>query len=208
MNILHTLSSSYIQLQYSEHVAQLNLTDKLILAYDGILNDITISKLESEIEKKLNDLKLPKQIIKKIFFLSVELIQNQYLYGVEDEKKIKQNYFIISKQGNTIKIIGANLVKNNQINQLIEKINIVNSLKSKRDLKSYYLESLAKNNFGDKGGAGLGIITLAMKSQNQINGQFKQINQNYSIFLLELNVKLKIDSEILKQFLSNKNKNN
>jgi hypothetical protein len=136
MNILHTLSSSYIQLQYSEHVAQLNLTDKLILAYDGILNDITISKLESEIEKKLNDLKLPKQIIKKIFFLSVELIQNQYLYGVEDEKKIKQNYFIISKQGNTLKIIGANLVKNNQINQLIEKINIVNSLKSKRDLKS------------------------------------------------------------------------
>jgi hypothetical protein len=47
-----------------------------------------------------------------------------------------------------------------------------------------------------------------MKSQNQINGQFKKINKNYSIFLLELNVKLKIDSEILKQFLSNKNKNN
>jgi hypothetical protein len=67
---------------------------------------------------------------------------------------------------------------------------------------------LEKNNFGDKGGAGLGIITLAMKSQNQINGQFKKINKNYSIFLLELNVKLKIDSEILKQFLSNKNKNN
>jgi hypothetical protein len=37
--------------------------------------------------------------------------------------------------------------------------------------------------------------------------QVTQTNR-FLIFLAELNVKLKIDSEILKKFLSNKNKNN
>ena len=208
MNVLITPSSSYIQLQYNEHIAQLNLTDNLIIAYDGILNSTTISKLENEIEFKLKENKLPKQIIKKIFFLSVELIQNQFLYGTEDENNIKQNYFLISKQGNKIKIIAANLIRKNEINQLTEKINIINSFKNKRDLKAYYMENLKNKKIGIKGGAGLGLITLVKKSNNLINAQFKQINNEYAIFLIELNLNLKIEPELLKNYLNNKNKNN
>ena len=101
-NMCKELSTTinYIQLQYNEHLAQLKLTEDLIVAYCGSMNGVTISEIEHEIEEKLNNLNLPKPEIKKIFFTCVELIQNQFLYSVSDEGITQNNYFIISKMVN------------------------------------------------------------------------------------------------------------
>ena len=103
-------TSSYIQFQYKEHLAQLKLTDDVIVSYLVTLNPVTISEIENKIEEKLNYLHLPKAEIKKIFFTCVELIQNQFLYGISDEVTSESTYFIISKNGNSIKVITAKRV--------------------------------------------------------------------------------------------------
>jgi len=188
---------NYIQLQYNEHLAQLKLSEDLIVAYCGSMNGVTISEIEHEIEEKLNNLNLPKPEIKKIFFTCVELIQNQFLYSVSDEGITQNNYFIISKNGTCIKIISANLIQTSQVNSIKNKINTVNSFSDKEELKSYYLNKLVNNNFGEKGGAGLGFITLALKSMNSLQSQFIQINEQYSLFLLNINFDVKFTDSII-----------
>ena len=57
--------------------------------------------------------------------------------------------------------------------------------------KAFLYEKLSTNNeLSDKGGAGLGFITIAMKSGNKITPQFETINDKYSLFLLEIKINL------------------
>jgi len=198
-NMCKELSTTinYIQLQYNEHLAQLKLTEDLIVAYCGSMNGVTISEIEHEIEEKLNNLNLPKPEIKKIFFTCVELIQNQFLYSVSDEGITQNNYFIISKNGKYIKIFSANLIQISQVNSIKNKIDAVNSFSDKEELKSYYLNKLVNNKFGEKGGAGLGFITLALKNMNSLQSQFIQINEQHSLFLLNINFDVKFTDSII-----------
>ena len=184
-------------MQYNEHLAQLKLTEDLIVSYCGSMNGVTISEIEYEIEEKLNNLNLPKSEIKKIFFTCVELIQNQFLYSISDEGITQNNYFTISKNGNCIKIITANLIQTSQVNSIKNKIDTVNSFSDKVELKSYYLNKLVNNKFGEKGGAGLGFITLALKSMNSLQSQFMQIDNQYSLFLLNINFDVKFTDSII-----------
>ncbi len=197
MSLELSAAKNYIQLQYNEHLAQLQLTEDLIVSYCGSMNGVTISEIEHEIEEKLNKLNLPKPEIKKIFFTCVELIQNQFLYSISDEGITQNNYFIISKNGTCIKIITANLIQTSQVNSIKNKIDTVNSFSDKEELKSYYLNKLVNNKFGEKGGAGLGFITLALKSMNVLQTQFKQVDEDYSLFLLNINFDVKFTDSII-----------
>ena len=197
MSIQGFATASYIQFQYKEHLAQLKLTDDVLVSYFVTLNPVTISEIENKIEEKLNYLHLQKAEIKKIFFTCVELIQNQFLYGISDEVTSGNTYFIISKNGNCIKVITANLIQNSQVNSLKNKIATINSFNDKEKLKSYYLNQLVNNKFGEKGGAGLGFITLALKSMNVLQTQFKQVDEDYSLFLLNINFDVKSNDAIV-----------
>ena len=57
-------------------------------------------------------------------------------------------------------------------------------------LKAYYLEHLENNTMSDKGGAGLGFITIGMKSGNKLKVDFKKINDQFSLFTLTSAVNL------------------
>lgn len=160
----------------------------VILAYDGVINQSTISKLESEIEEKITQFKFSKSVTKKIFFISVELLQNLFVHGAEDHTHTKHNFIIISKHQNDIIITTANLVYNKDVEKVKKIFETINSFSNYDELKKYYLERLEKNDLSDKGGAGLGFITIGLKSQPPMKYEFKKINNQHSYF--ELSVKL------------------
>lgn len=162
----------------------------VLLAYDGVLNVDTISRLESEVEGKVTALAIPKGPLKKIFFISVEALQNMLIHGGKDAQGHQHNYFILSKNHTKVEIITANLVNNALINKLKGDVDRLNSFENPADLKNYYMEHLEKNEISDKGGAGLGFITIAMKSGNKLDYEFDKISDSYSLFKLKSTVNL------------------
>ena len=76
------------------------------------------------------------------------------------------------------------------MNIKFEQIEKINSFDDPAALKAFYLEHLENNELSDKGGAGLGFITIAMKSGNKITPLFEVINDKYSLFLLEIKINL------------------
>jgi hypothetical protein len=164
--------------------------NEVLLAYDGVLNVDTISRLETEVEGKVTALQIPKGPLKKIFFISVEALQNMLIHGGKDESGHQHNYFILSKNQTKVEIITANLVPTGSIERLKGDVERLNSFNDPAELKGYYMEHLEKNEISDKGGAGLGFITIAMKSGNKLGYSFDKISDKLSLFMLKSTVNL------------------
>ncbi|MBA3681136.1 MAG: hypothetical protein H0W73_08215 [Bacteroidetes bacterium] len=190
MSVTLNKESEFFDLHFAKQVKNVTQSGELILAYDGVLNNETISKLESEIEGKILDKSFPKQVVKKVFFICVESLQNQLIHGHKDDKGSQHNFFLLAHTDKIVKIVSANLISNASVEVVKPLIEKINSFDDPAVLKAYYLEHLENNELSDKGGAGLGFITIAMKSGNKITPTFEAINEKYSLFLLEVKINL------------------
>jgi hypothetical protein len=182
------IDEDFFDKQFSKWVEKVKGTGKIILAYDGVLNSETISKLEVEIEANILDKNLPKGVVKKVFFICIESLQNMYIHGHKDDHGAKHNFFVLYITNTAVKIIGANLISNSAIVKLQTHIEKINSFSDPASLKTYYLEHLENNELSEKGGAGLGFITIGMKSGNKLDVQFEKINESRSMFLIEVSI--------------------
>ncbi|MEW6772369.1 MAG: SiaB family protein kinase [Bacteroidota bacterium] len=161
---------------------------EIILAYDGVINQNTITRLETEVEEKILQHNFPKSLIKKIFFITVELLQNLFIHGAEDDTHTKHNFIFIAKNDAEVIILTSNLIENQNVNKIKNIFETINGFKSYDELKKYYMERLENNDISDKGGAGLGFITIGLKSHPPLEYKFEKINNKFSYF--ELSVKL------------------
>lgn len=190
MSIVVNKDAEFFESHFAKNVERVNKQGEMILAYDGVLNSETISKLETEIESKILDKSLPKIVVKKVFFICIESLQNMFIHGYKDETGAKHNFFILYMTGNAVKMIGANLIYNPAIPKIQKHIERINSFNDPADLKTYYLEHLENNELSEKGGAGLGFITIGMKSGNKLHTEFETINDNRSMFLMEVTINI------------------
>jgi hypothetical protein len=182
--------SEFFDIHFTDSIKDFNESSELIIAYDGVLNTETISKLETEIEQKIIELNVPKASLKKIFFICVESLQNMLIHGHYDQNNNQHNYFLVYKKANQILIQTANLISNAAIPKVDSDLIKINAFNDPADLKAYYINHLEKNELSEKGGAGLGFITIAMKSGNKLNYSFHQISELHSLFKLEAAVNI------------------
>lgn len=188
MNQKTNIDDQFFADHFNQSVELANQAGELLLAYDGVLNSETISKLETEIESKIVSKNLSKTAIKKIFFISIESLQNMFIHGFKDNNDEKHNFFILYCTEKQVKMIGANLIANAAIEKISKHIERINSFNDPAELKTYYLEHLENNELSEKGGAGLGFITIGMKSGNKLRVAFEKINDIRSMFLMEVTI--------------------
>lgn len=182
--------ADFFDTHFQNEIEQVKSQGDLILAYDGVLNPETITKIESEIEQSVESLNIPKSPLKKIFFICVEALQNMLIHGHRDSNGFQYNYFILYRKGDVMNIISANLVQKSSIAKLETDISVINNFPDSSSLKAYYMEHLEKNEISEKGGAGLGFITIGIKSGNRLNTNFISINDTFSLFHLHSSVNI------------------
>lgn len=180
----------FVQQQYEQMLQAHKQDETVLVSHYGELSQSVISNLEGNVEEKITSLDISKGPIKKIFFISVETLQNMLLHGHKNKEGEQHNFFILVKNGENLKVISSNLVSNSSIPALEKQINTINSFDDEKALKAYYLEHLENNTMSDKGGAGLGFITIGMKSGNKLKVDFKKINDDFSLFTLTSSVNL------------------
>ncbi len=159
----------------------------IVLAYRGEINNDLLESVYSLVDKHFEEKKIPNDIRKKFFHILVEALQNIFHHQHVDKgiEKEPLTGFLISHSEGHYHIITGNYLLNSAKENLEKRINKVNSL-SVSELKVHYQESLAGNEFSEKGGAGLGIIEMARKSGNKLNYEFINIDDTFSFFVLEI----------------------
>lgn len=124
---------------------------------------------------------------KRIYYIMVEGLQNITRHQDEIANLNTEKYpgiFAIQKNGERYYISTGNIVANDKIPALKEKLDTINSL-NPDELKKFHREMLTSGSMSDKGGAGLGLIEMSRKSGNKLLYSFEQLDNEYTYFYLQ-----------------------
>ena len=159
----------------------------LFLSHFGELDSDKISELSEETESKLFEIGAAKRNIKNIFNILIEGLQNIINHGDYSLEKKQSSFFNLAIFEEAFICSFANLIDNQKIDYLFKNIDYLNTL-DKAGLKSVYLETLTNGQISKKGGAGLGVIIMAMKSKNKIVYSSIPIDDTLSMVSLDIKV--------------------
>ena len=158
---------------------------KILVSHFGEFSQDLVNSISTKVEETMLNAGEKKGIVKRMFSILVEGLQNIRIHGERDEDNQQIGYLIIAKTEDSYKVSIANLVKNEYVEQIKGRIEDLNS-KELPEIKSLYMEVLTNGIISQKGGAGLGFITMAMKSKNKLGYQIEELSSNLSFFSLDM----------------------
>ncbi len=159
---------------------------KIIASHIGELEQGKINTLSALVEAQLEFLQVNKATTKKIFNIVIELAQNINLHGRNMVADSFLNYLFLGKNGNEFVIFAGNVISNSIVKNLETRLKRIQSF-STFELKKQYMDVLTNGSLSEKGGAGLGFLTMALKA-NSFNFEFSTLNNEYSLFSIQLKV--------------------
>lgn len=160
---------------------------RIIASHMGEITQDKVSALAYLVESQMEQQGVSKSAVKKIFNIVIETLQNILLHGEKDEHGTKNTFFVIGKDSNDFVISSGNLIQSGSIENVRSRLQKIIDM-NESDLKKHYLEVLSNGELSAKGGAGLGFLTIAMKSGNKINYNIENINDRIALFLLQSKV--------------------
>ncbi len=157
----------------------------------GAINDQIISKLLLNIKQRLKDLSIDKRTLKSIYSVSVELIENIQRHGAysQNDEKYGEVSFHLSEEKIFLKV--KNVVSDED-RLVLEKRFFTIKDKPISIIKELYRDRLINGQISDRGGAGLGIYVMAIKSENNYNYQFEKVEGNQDLSTYEIASTFKI----------------
>ena len=172
--------------------------DSLTLSYSGVFSDSMTDRIIELSEAYLESHEQMGKMRRKTSFLVAECFQNVVRHGVTEVNSnffsLGTDSFVIRFKDNTCFIASENVLPNEQIDGLKSKMDQVNQY-DKDELKSIYKQILEGGELSEKGGAGLGLIEMARKTENRLHYSFKSLDDNNSLFYLMLVLKHRGEEE-------------
>jgi len=166
----------------------------VILFYRGNIDSDVINHVLDTVEDKLVEINEQSRLRKKVYNVLVESLQNLYHHvdrvpaDFEDQTSEKFGLLKVKKVDGGYKIITGNFVLTNNVEKLEEKIKRINR-SSHEEIKELYKFILNHQRISAKGGGGLGLVDIARKTGNKLEYNFKEYNDKYSFFYLNILVK-------------------
>ena len=168
--------------------------NEVSLVYEGeITHDIT-KAFTSLTESAMDKADESSSTQRKVFHVMVECLQNISKHAEEvdlgEVHKEKRGVFLIHKDENQYGVTTGNVVSNDNISELTDQLNLINSL-DKDGLKKLHKEQIKGGTLSEKQGAGLGFIDIAKKTGNPLEYHFLDIDDQVSFFILTSRIERK-----------------
>jgi hypothetical protein len=157
------------------------------LVYMGKFNHNIVKMFSSMAEEDMKNGAVDPGTKKRVYHTLVEILQNMNKHSDEiaDAGHVGRGLFMIGKKGNNYFIITSNRIKNSNIKSLKDSIEIINK-SSLEELNDLYANQLRYGQISEKGGAGLGLLDIARKTNKSLHFNFLPINKFYSYFILKV----------------------
>jgi hypothetical protein len=165
--------------------AHLEVGETVLLSHFGIFSQDLINSIASSVEEVMISGGEIKKTVKRTFSILIEGLQNVYRHGALDEEGNQTSFVIISRNTKELNVIFGNLVEEEDASALSSYLEKINSLDPEQ-LKLMYLDILSKDPLSKKGGAGLGFLTMIMKSEYRLKYRISDPSNNRSTFFVEV----------------------
>jgi len=165
----------------------------VILFYRGNIDSDVINHVLDTVEDKLVEINEQSRLRKKVYNVLVESLQNLYHHvdrvpvSFEDQSSEKFGLLKVNKVNGGYKIITGNFVLTEHVEKLEEKIKRINR-SSHEEIKELYKFILNHQRISAKGGGGLGLVDIVRKTGNKLEYNFKEYDDKYSFFYLDIYV--------------------
>tara|TARA_B100000927_G_scaffold3039_1_gene2385 strand:+ start:262 stop:822 length:561 start_codon:yes stop_codon:yes gene_type:complete len=180
------LSSCETEYNSSKQVFK-KIGNKIYFTYFGEFDSKKIAEITAQNEEYLKKIGTVKKTIKTSFNILIEGLQNIINHGEISPNGKQLAFYNIGEKDNHITMNFSNLIKTNNIQYVEKKINHLNR-NNPSGIKEIYIETLTNGEISKKGGAGLGLITMAMKSKNKIEFHSKLIDSSLSMITIEIKI--------------------
>lgn len=172
-----------VPLTDAQKIQKLVAEENILMIHKGDFSEEAVTPMLRMVEENMKNVSL--KVHKKIFHFLVEILQNisKHAYSTDDKR---EGIFQIGFENNKFHIGTGNFIANNEIDNLKNQINSVNS-KTKDELNELYRKYLREGKSTKTGSAGLGLIDLARETEDSIKYEFTQISDEYSFFSLTVN---------------------
>lgn len=162
--------------------------DSFVLVYLGEFDDELTANLMDINDAGKSEMKSSR---KKISYLIAECFQNIIRHSDKKESglvKIDIPEMFILRDRNTIHhLVTTNVVKNEYVKNLTEKLESLQNLNAD-ELKQLYMYAFSNNITSSRGGAGLGLIDMVRKSGVAPSYRFVDLGNGFSNFFMQVNV--------------------
>ena len=169
----------------------------ITLVYSGPLWAEGIGGVAGTLKKRFEYDKLPLETSQEVFSVFVEQMNNMLMYSTENKQlgspddlhsEAPKGTFILGTKGKAYFIQTGNMMKNEAVDSVREKIDYLNTL-DKQELRKYYKEQarLEVVNPNSKG-AGLGLIEIARRISSKIEYTFTPFDDGYTFFTMHVTI--------------------
>lgn len=164
----NTETTAAIRHCFQEQSDFLVKSDRTILvSHFGVFSQNLVASLTDGIENLIVSIGDKRIVIKRMFSILIEGLQNLRLHGELDSQGVQSGFLILANDDDQYKLILANIIKTADVPGITSYIDTINNY-SKEELKEKYTSVLSNEFLSEKGGAGLGLITTRMKSGNPL----------------------------------------
>lgn len=156
-----------------------------VIEHYAFLNQEVILKILNKVETIMDNFGEKLKVTRKAFNVITEALQNIAKYGDKLPDAEAYPVFVLDRQSDKYLIASGNLIRQNKVNALKQKIDHINTLDwyGVQQMYKQVIKSNLKDNTREKNSAGLGFIEMARKSEERLIYTFKEYNQEYAYFL-------------------------
>ena len=168
------------------------LTNGISIVYIGKFTQKITTFFSAMFEEEMEEKSENKKTRKRVFHSLVEILQNMQRHSMQITKDVEigSGLFMLGKRDDVYYIITSNTISEATIPDLTRAIETVNNA-SIEELRKMYKKQLRDGNLSEKGGAGLGLIDIARKTQEKLEYLFIPIDNNLYYFVLKTEINTK-----------------
>ena len=159
---------------------------KILVSHNGTFSQDLVGSLSNGVEELLVSKGDKRVVIKRMFSILLEGLQNLRLHGEHDENGDQLGFLIIAGNDDSYCVYMANIIEKTDVSKITNYLNELNEFDD-TVLKEKYLAVLSNEFMSAKGGAGLGLITTRMKS-GPLGYSFEELNDEHSLFILKVSL--------------------
>jgi hypothetical protein len=163
----------------------------VILSFKGEMSQAILISIGDLLKEKLSQDDASQRVVKRVFFIFIELAQNIYHYSAErsiiQEQPAGTGVLFIRESATHFTIFAGNVVEPENAAGMVEACTAINRL-SPADLKQRYKEQLRAPRKEGHAGGGLGLISVVRKAGNPIEAYTTAIDEKQTFLVLSIQV--------------------
>ncbi len=168
-------------------VVNLGQDQTLMFSHFGDFDPSKSDSILKLVEASILDSGDKRVVMKRVCSMLIELLQNISIHGARDRSGHMHSFLLVVRTADSYKLFSANLVLAEDIDSLKKRMQELSGM-DETALRKLYIEVLCNDEFSHKGGAGLGLITIAKRATNGIKHNLSSIDEHFGYFRLEVDV--------------------